>query len=106
METNSFRVVPLGTHISNAFYNGRYDLADFDQVVRDLKRAYESEKKGDDILGQNVWDEELAKCDRALAIYKKHMTAANEAAISELRQQGLEEFAEGLETGDYSHFAY
>jgi hypothetical protein len=94
----------IGTRISNNFSSGVY--RDFESAMVALKAAYADERSTDDDLGQTFWDEQIAEVEQAQEIYDRHMTGVKEKIVLELREQGLDQFADALETGDYSVFAY
>ena len=93
------------TKISNAFARGEF-RGDFEAAIAAIKTAYYYEKSSDDELASPFWDAEISRCDQAKEIYDRHMVVVKEAICAELRQQGLTRFADALESGDYSSFAY
>lgn len=95
----------LATQISNQFFDGYY--RDFEQAIAALITAYRNEKAiEENEQGKSFWEREISKCQKADEIYTRHMEAIKQKIIDELMAEGLEEFAEALESGDYSSFAY
>ncbi|MGG6263222.1 hypothetical protein ACQ4M3_08070 [Leptolyngbya sp. AN03gr2] len=98
--------------ISNNLYQGNY--SDFRSAVSDLRVAYEHEKKINPYEAgtnqhendQQFWENQIKQCDKARTIYDACVREAEQKAIEQMREQGLEMFAEALELEDYSHLAF
>lgn len=96
--------VNLGASISNDLSRGYY--SDFEGALSALKAAYNYEKSCDDETGREFWDGAITDIDCAQEVYDRHMAGVKEKIVLDLRLQGLDQFADALESGDYSGLAY
>jgi len=97
--------IDFGAKISNQLSRGEFD--DFRKAVSSLKKAMHFEKQTEDTpSAQEFWQEEIDRCQKALDIYEELYQSFLQETVAALRQEGLDEFADGLEQGDYSHLAY
>ncbi len=104
---SSYTAYASTAYASNKLYSG--EITDFRQAVSLLRDAMVCEGKEDPAYA-SYWQIEVDRCDKALAIYETHYQEFLEEflknASEALRQEGLSEFADGLESGDYSILAY
>lgn len=93
--------------LSNKVGTGEYS---FIESLRMLISAYRKEVSIgslSEIPGDNAfWEEQIDKTQKAIDIYEKAIQSAEQDAIVLMRSQGLDEYAEALESGDTSSLAY
>jgi ABC-type Zn2+ transport system substrate-binding protein/surface adhesin len=105
-------------HPSNQLQRGQ--IANFEEGMRLYRQQMEYENALTERLadGQPITDQDRKlmeslsasgrKADEAAEIYRRHVAAAEAAAVAELRAKGDDDFtafAEALESGDYSTLA-
>ena len=93
--------------LSNKVGTGEYG---FIESLRMLISAYRKEVSiGSlgEIPGDNAfWKEQIDRTQKAIGIYETAIQSAKQEAIVLMRSQGLDEYAEALESGDTSNLAY
>jgi hypothetical protein len=105
------QIVRLGqkiTHISNQFENGEFN--DFRAAIKALIEAYRLEiiisrsmEIDDDV---EFWEQQIKEAESALQIYNNIITKAENRALAHLRKAALNQYADALESGNYTSFAF
>jgi hypothetical protein len=105
----SNRIQALGNkaaELSNKIHRG--ETKGFVDTLKTLLESYRIQKQIDTLENFNdpIWDECIEEVGQALSIYRKHVHLAELAAAKEMREQGLTNFADALESEEYCDLAY
>ena len=94
--------VSVATRISDQLYHS--DFLGFSLAVQRLRIALQIELRNDPLPSANEhWGNQINDCDRAMEIFK---TYSKFDAIDQMREEGLEQFADALQFNDCSFLAY
>jgi len=94
------------SHPSNRLYNG--EVADFREAIRCQIAALEIELRLSrqwDVKGSSIFQKSIADANRALEIYDRVMKDAEKQVVEELKKEKLDEYADCLNSGDYTGLA-